>query len=77
VIYWRRTIFAHLFLVFSAIVLAALTIFGWFSYSSMNDRLSSQAVKELLVLSRSLHPCFAPNCEMFGRAGANGPCWTS
>jgi two-component system sensor histidine kinase YesM len=54
VVLWRRTIFAQLFLVFSAIILAALAIFGLFSYSSMNDRLSSQAVAELLVLSRSL-----------------------
>ncbi len=53
-ILWRRTIFSQLFLVFSAIVVAALTTFGLISYSSMNERLSSQAVGELLVLSRSL-----------------------
>ena len=53
-VFWRRTIFAHLFLVFSAIILVALAVFGLISYSSVNDRLSTQAVKELLVLSRSL-----------------------
>lgn len=53
-LFWRRTIFAHLFFVFSAIILAAIAVFGLANYASVNDRFVSQAIKELLVLSRSL-----------------------
>ncbi len=51
---WRRTIFTHLFIVFSAIILVAIALFSAVNYVSVNDKLSSQAVSNLVTLSRSL-----------------------
>ena len=66
-VFWRRTIFTHLFLVFSAIILVAIAVFGTVNYTSVNDRLSSQAVNELLVLSRSLVSNFDAQLENMNR----------
>lgn len=51
---WRRTIFTHLFLLFSVIILVAIGIFSAINYVSVNARLSALAVQNLVALSRSL-----------------------